>query len=269
MSKTKKMALIGGGSVAVVVVALAAAFWWLMLRDDAPEKASLAGAVSTLSTATPSNSASPPAASTSAAPTGTPVPSATSAAATPSSTTAAASTGINGNWTVDSTQKSFLGYRVKEQLVNIGANTAVGRTSKVTGKAVIAGDGLTSATVTGDLTALASDNNLRDGQLRDQAIETRKFPNSTFTLTSKVDLPAALATGTAVDLTLSGTLELHGVKKDVQVPVQAQLVNGLIVVVGSIDLKFSDYNVSSPRGASVLSIEDHGVMELQLFLKLG
>ena len=29
----------------------------------------------------------------------------------------------------------------------------------------------------------------------------------------------------------------------------------------------SDYQISQPNGASVLSIEDHGVMELQLFLK--
>jgi polyisoprenoid-binding protein YceI len=121
--------------------------------------------------------------------------------------------------------------------------------------------------VTGDLTQLKSDNNLRDGQLRNQAIETQKFPNSTFTLGSKVDLPATLESGQAVDVTLTGTLELHGVKKQVQVPVQAQLSNGLLVVVGSIDIQFSDYSISSPRGASVLSIENHGVMELQLFLK--
>jgi hypothetical protein len=39
------------------------------------------------------------------------------------------------------------------------------------------------------------------------------------------------------------------------------------VVVGSIDIKFSDYSISKPNGASVLSIEDHGTMELQLILK--
>jgi polyisoprenoid-binding protein YceI len=254
MSTWKKVLFIGGGGSLAVVVALAAALWWLVLRDDAPEKVTLAGALSTLATATPA-------------------PSTTTAAASPAATTssgsAAATTGVNGNWTIDSAQASFLGYRVTEELATIGANTAVGRTSKVTGEAVVADGSLTSATVTGDLTQLKSDNNLRDGQLRNQAIETQKFPNSTFTLTSKVELPAALASGQAVSVTLAGTLELHGVKQEVQVPVQAQLVNGLIVVVGSIDIQFSDYGVSSPRGASVLSIEDHGVMELQLFLKRG
>src|SRR6185436_17830389 len=150
----------------------------------------------TLATATPANAV--PGVTTTAA-----------ARATPAAPTVAEATGIDGNWTIDSTQKSFLGYRVKEQLANIGANTAVGRTSKVSGSAVIETGVLSSATITGDLTALASDNNLRDGQLRDQAIETRKFPNSTFTLTSKSDLPAGLAGGTAVDVTLTGTLELH------------------------------------------------------------
>jgi polyisoprenoid-binding protein YceI len=66
---------------------------------------------------------------------------------------------------------------------------------------------------------------------------------------------------------LIGKLTLHGVTKDVSIPAQAQLKSGLLVVVGSIDIKFSDYSISKPNGASVVSIDDHGTMELQLFLK--
>lgn len=256
MSKKKKLLMFGGGGAVVVVALLGFALWWLVLRDDAPEAVSLAGALSTLPTATASATS--------------PSAGATAGTGTPTTAPPAASTGgINGSWTVDATQKSFLGYRVEEQLATFGANTAVGRTAKVTGQAVIADGALTAATVTGDLTQLKSDNNLRDGQLRNQAIETQKFPNATFTLGAKVDLPATVESGQAVEVTLAGTLELHGVKKQVQVPVHAQLSNGLLVVVGSIDIRFSDYNIASPRGAAVLSIEDHGVMELQLFLKRG
>jgi hypothetical protein len=53
----------------------------------------------------------------------------------------------------------------------------------------------------------------------------------------------------------------------VTLPVQAQLKDGLLVVVGSLKVTFSDYSISKPQGASVLSIEDTGIMELQLILK--
>ena len=46
---------------------------------------------------------------------------------------------------------------------------------------------------------------------------------------------------------------------------QAQLVDDIIVVVGSSDVVFSDYGVPTPRSAAVLSVEDEGVMEFQLY----
>jgi polyisoprenoid-binding protein YceI len=232
------------GVVAVLAVA-GGAFWYFVLRDDAPPKVSLAGAVNSLTTPTAGASV------------------ATAAASGASSS----ATGINGTWVPDTTQQTFLGYRVNEQLARIGVNTAVGRTKVVTGQVVIDGNVLKSATITGDLTRLASDNNLRDGQLRNQAIETNRFPNATFVESVPITLPDSLASGDQFSTTLNGKLTLHGVTRDVSIAAQAQMKGGLLVVVGSIDILFSDYSISKPNGANVLSIEDHGVMELQLFLK--
>ncbi|MEO9254666.1 MAG: YceI family protein [Tepidiformaceae bacterium] len=238
--------LIGGGLV-----------WYFVIRSDAPDKVSLAGAIGSIATSTPSGSGTSTAAS-----------GATAAPSVVASTAANGdSTSLPGTWTPDTTQANFLGYRVVEDLVRIGANTAVGRTSAVTGKVVIAGDSVTSGTITADLTQLKSDSNMRDGQLRNQAIQTSQFPNATFELSQPVALDASLAAGQQISTTLNGKFTLHGVTKDIAIPAQAQLKNGLLVVVGSIDIKFSDYNVSKPNGNSVISIEDHGVMEFQLFLK--
>jgi hypothetical protein len=41
-------------------------------------------------------------------------------------------------------------------------------------------------------------------------------------------------------------------------------VNGQVVVVGSTEIVFADYQIAQPTAASVLSVEDHGVIELQL-----
>jgi polyisoprenoid-binding protein YceI len=251
----KRTKVLAGSALAVVlaIAVLGGAVWYFVLRSDAPDKVSLAGALSAIATTTPAA--------------GTPAVTAASAATAPPATTAAAnSSPLSGTWAPDTTKANFLGYRVVEELVRIGANTAVGRTSAVTGKVTINGDSATAATITADLTKLRSDNNMRDGQLRNQAIQTNTYPTATFDLSQPVAIDASLAGGQQISTTLNGKFTLHGVTKDVAIPVQAQLKNNLLVVVGSLEIKFSDYNISKPNGSSVLSIEDHGVMEFQLFL---
>lgn len=244
---TKKI-LVLAGVAGVAVIAAGVLFWYAVLRSDAPPKVTLAEALGSIGTST--------------------VVETSSNATTPAASTQASSaSGVNGTWSPDTAKANFLGYRVGEELARIGTQTAVGRTSAVTGEVGISGDKVTSAKLTADLTQLKSDSNMRDGQLRNQAIETSKYPRATFELTDAVTLPSTFATGGAFETTLKGKLTLHGVSKDVSIPVQGQLKDGLIVVVGSIDIKFADYSISKPNGASVLSIEDHGIMEFQLFLK--
>ena len=48
-------------------------------------------------------------------------------------------------------------------------------------------------------------------------------------------------------------------------PLEARLEDGTIVVTGSIPILFADYDIEEPTAAVVLSIEDNGEMELQLF----
>jgi polyisoprenoid-binding protein YceI len=180
--------------------------------------------------------------------------------------------GLAGTWNVDTSigslsdsTDSFVGYRVQEQLANIGANTAVGRTPNVTGSLAITGTQLTAATITADLTALQSDDSHRDGQLVNQGIETGTFPTATFTLTSPVDLGSDPTNGQEVDVTATGTLNLHGVTKTVQIPLKARLAGSIIEVVGSLPIAFGDYGIQAPTSFAVLSVSDQGTMELQLF----
>ena len=63
----------------------------------------------------------------------------------------------------------------------------------------------------------------------------------------------------------TGELTIHGVTTPVTIPLEAQLVGDNIVVVGSLDIVFADYGVSVPSAPVVLSAEDEGVVELQLF----
>ena len=64
-------------------------------------------------------------------------------------------------------------------------------------------------------------------------------------------------------------LEHDGVTQTVTIPLQAQLVDDAIVVVGSIDIVFADYGVEVPSAPIVVSADDHSPLELQLFFTRG
>jgi len=94
---------------------------------------------------------------------------------------------FDGTWQVNTSfgsmsdfSASWAGYRVQEQLVGVGGHTAVGRTPKVSGSMTLTGSIIDNVQITADLTALASDDSNRDGQLRRQAIETDTYPTAMF-----------------------------------------------------------------------------------------
>jgi polyisoprenoid-binding protein YceI len=178
----------------------------------------------------------------------------------------AADGSVAGTWNV-AASGSEAGYRVREQLANLPAESdAVGRTSDVTGSItlVAAGDGaqLTDGTITVDTTSIASDESRRDNRMRSEGLQTEQFPEAGFTITAPVDIPASALAGTATDVTLTGDLTLHGVTKSVQIPAQAQLLNGQIQVAGAISFPLSDYEITAPNvGGFIVSIADQGALE--------
>jgi polyisoprenoid-binding protein YceI len=237
--------------IAAVLVAIGgAAFgaWYFLLRTP-PEPVSLGGAS--------------PAASTTAG-----------ASAGASAGSSAGTGALEGTWSVDPSvgsfsdfSSSFVGYRVKETLGDVGLNTAVGRTPSVTGTLTVAGTSVTAVEMTADLTGLKSDDDRRDGQLQRQAIQTSQFPNATFKLTSPIELGTSPADGQTIKATATGDFTLHGVTKSVQIPLEAKRSGDVVSVVGSLPVLFADYGIDKPRSQLVVSIEDNGIMEFQLHFK--
>jgi polyisoprenoid-binding protein YceI len=164
---------------------------------------------------------------------------------------------------------SFVGYRVEEELANVGAATAVGRTADVTGSLTLDGTSITAVEITADLSTLQSDKSQRDGQLKRQALETATYPTSTFHLTQPIDLGAVPADGQVIKATATGDLTIHGVTKSVEIPVEARLSGDVVTVTGSIEIQFADYSINRPTSFAVLTIADHGTMEFQLQLTKG
>jgi polyisoprenoid-binding protein YceI len=179
---------------------------------------------------------------------------------------------VDGTWSVDQEvgdftdfSSSFAGFRVQEELAGIGAKTAVGRTPDVTGSLTIDGTTISATEIEVDMTTLETDSDRRDGAIRNQAIETNEFPTSTFVLTEPIELDDVPEEGTPIQVDAVGDLTLHGVTRQVTFPLEAELNGDVITVTGQLPVQFADYDIDKPTAAIVLSVEDNGVIEVQLF----
>ena len=197
---------------------------------------------------------------------------AASEAADPSASADAGSSDLAGVWTVAAAEA---GYRVREQLANLPAESdAVGRTDAVTGSITLAGDGdavqLTEGSLEVDTTTITSDEGRRDNRMRSEGLETDAFPTATFVITQPLDVPAAALAGTATDVTLVGDLTLHGVTQSVEIPARAQLVDGQVQVAGSYTFPLGEFDIVAPNvGGFIVSIADEGALEFLVAFSQG
>ena len=186
----------------------------------------------------------------------------------------AATSGLAGLWKLITTEGadaraaegavSFAGFRVQEVLARIGENTAVGRTAEVSGYIELTDTALVTTKVIVEMGTLRTDDSHRDYHMR-EVLDTGEFPMAAFTLTEPIELPAGSAEGEPFSGSARGDLTIKGVTNSAVFDLQAQLVGDVIVVVGSSEVVFSDYGVPTPTSAAVLSVEDDGVMEFQLY----
>ncbi len=241
----RRTLLLGAAGAFVLLVG---AVWFFFLRSDAPPPATLEDAVAAVTSTT-----------TTAATDDTSQPAETTAPPT----TAASREGLDGDWSVDQSV-SFVGYRIDEELASLGAVTAVGRTSEIEAALSFAGTTVNELSVTVDMTTLRSDQSRRDGAMESRGLETNTFPEATFVLTGPIDLGAAPADGEVFTANATGDLTLHGVTQSVTLVLEGTLVEGTMVVVGSIEIALVDYDIEKPTGFSVLSIADVGLLEIQL-----
>lgn len=116
-----------------------------------------------------------------------------------------------------------------------------------------------------DMTTLTTNSSMRDDNVQD-ALETAEFPQASFVLTAPLELGDDAARGQAVSVLAIGDLTVHGVTNPVSFSLEAQLVDGVVVVVGSTEITFADFGVQVPDGGPVISVDEFGVLELQFLL---
>lgn len=232
--------------VALVVVG-GAAFWWFVLRDDPPAELSVDAGTDASDGAT-------------------------------ATTTGKAPASLDGTWEVVGGGTSTAGFRIDESFANgLTDHTAVGRSTDVTGSLTLEGTKATAADVTVDLRSLtfSDDPGLpvgnRANALRRAGLQTGQFPTATFELTEPIDFGERPTEGKVIDATATGDLTLHGVTKQVTVPVQAKLQGDTIRVATNpddpVEIALSDYDIDKPVMGPVADVADTGTFELLLVFR--
>jgi polyisoprenoid-binding protein YceI len=193
-----------------------------------------------------------------------PAPLALSTAGSSAATSTTTATGgvvvLNGAWKVSSGSQA--GYRIKETLFG-QSNTAVGRTSAVSGTITLSGTTVSAGSLSVDMTKVSSDRSQRDGQFQNRIMDTATYPTATFVLSQPIQLGTVPADGVLVTAKATGNLMLHGTTRPVTFQVSARRSGATIEVSGSIPITFADYQISNPSGGPATT-EDHGILEFLL-----
>lgn len=158
-------------------------------------------------------------------------------------------------------------YRVKEQLVGVDfLNDAVGSTTAVTGTIVVMPDGKfgPQSKLVVDLKSLSSDQELRDGYIRNRVLDTEKFPTLDFVPTAGLtaNVPSQ-PTAQAIGFKMTGNMTIKGVTKPVTWNIAGTLRGATVAGVATTSIKFSDFNLPKPAVPLLLSAEDTIGLEIE------
>lgn len=164
-------------------------------------------------------------------------------------------------------------YKVREQLAGISfPSDAVGTTEAVTGMLVLNPDGSIDATkskLTVDLRTLKSDQQMRDGYIQRNTLESEKFPMIEFVPKKATGLPAPLPAGMGAQagFQLTGDMTLHGVTKEVAWNVVATFGNDQVAGRATTTLQFATFNLTKPTLARLMSVDDKIELEIEFRCK--
>jgi len=148
-----------------------------------------------------------------------------------------------------------------------------GRTNRVSGWLEADPDDLTQPfrfEVAVDMASLDTGNSKRNGHMRENHLETGKYPTAMFT-GGKLGpgSPTAVPVGGSAALQVVGTLDLHGVTRTVTCAVEAERPDdGTLRVTARFEVLLDDYGIERPKFLFLKLAEDQQVT-VRLVLEKG
>jgi polyisoprenoid-binding protein YceI len=139
-----------------------------------------------------------------------------------------------------------------------------GRSSTIEGKAVIGADGRVMTMVRIPLTSFDTGDANRDSHMR-ETLEVAKYPHVVFKGVTTLTVP--VVHGKPIDTRLQGELELHGVKRPLDLPVQVSFgPDGAAVVHAKFPVSLEAHRIERPSLLFV-KVDDQLLMDVELKLK--
>jgi len=157
-------------------------------------------------------------------------------------------------------------YRVREQLVQIGITDAVGATKAVKGEVRLQG-GQATGVFTVDLRELKSDQARRDNYLRQNTLQTDRFPTATFRPKRVEGLPNPLPQSGKLPVRVVGDLTIRDVTQEVVWEGEAEFSGPEVRVALRTEFPFERFNLVQPRVPILLSVENRIRLEVDLVLR--
>ena len=214
--------------------------------------------------------AAAPAAPVAAAPTAAPAAVAPPIATPPAAAPAAQLADGTHTFTIvpEQTEAS---YEVQEQFLSRDLpNQAIGKTNAVTGELQFSLGGKPSGKVTNitvDLSKLTSDERRRDNRIRQQWLESNKYPNAVFISTDAQGLPETYTQGQDVSFKLTGDMTIRDVTKPVTFDVTGKLVGDTITGSATTQILMKDFGIDPPSVAGMLTVKDGVTIKLNFTAK--
>ena len=161
-------------------------------------------------------------------------------------------------------------YRVREQLARLNfPNDALGTTESITGALVMRPDGTFTgdSKLTVDMRTLRTDEPKRDGFVRENTLETNRYPLAEFVPRRYTGLPAPLPTSGGATFKLTGDMTLHGVTAEETWEVAATFAGDSVNAKATARFNFAKYKITVPRVFGLLSVEDDIRLELNVRMR--
>jgi polyisoprenoid-binding protein YceI len=161
---------------------------------------------------------------------------------------------------------SSASYRVTEQFVGINfPSDAVGTSTAVAGTLGIAADGsiVPGSKLTIDLRNLTSDQEQRDGYVRNRTLETAKYPMAEFVPTKIQGVPLMIPFQGQTGFELTGNMTIHGVTKEVTFQGIATFGrDGTIAGRAKTNFTFATFGLTKPSIGRLMNVDDKIDLEI-------
>lgn len=161
-------------------------------------------------------------------------------------------------------------YRVREQLVGFDfPNDAIGRTTDLRGQLILDGTGNVvpgESRFVVNLGSLASDRDMRDNYLRRRTLEVDRFPVAELVVTELRGIPWPLPATGSFSFTLVGDFTFKGVTRPTTWNVSAEASNGAFRGLSKTSFTFATFEMTKPRVARVLTVDDTITLEYDFHL---